>query len=36
MVTKVADAMGDKYWSDVFIKYFDHPMTLQLVPDDGE
>ena len=36
LVTKVADAMGDKYWSDVFIKYFDHPMTLQLVPDDGK
>jgi hypothetical protein len=36
MVTKVADAMGEKYWSDVFIKYFDHPMTLQLVPDDGK
>ena len=36
LVTKVADAMGNKYWSDVFIKYFDHPMTLQLVPDDGK
>ena len=36
MVTKVAEAMNDKYWSDVFIKYFAHPMTLQLTPDDGK
>ena len=28
--TKVAAAMGEKYWSDVFIRYFDHPLTLQL------
>jgi hypothetical protein len=28
----VAKAMGDKYWSDVVIRYFDHPMTLRLVP----
>ena len=36
MATKVAGAMHDKYWSDVFIQYFDHPVTLQLNPDDGE
>ena len=29
---RVAQAMGKKYWSDVVIKYFDHPMTLKLVP----
>jgi hypothetical protein len=31
---RVAKAMGEKYWSDVVIKYFDHPMTLKLVPAD--
>ncbi len=31
-VERVAQAMGNKYWSDVIIKYFDHPMTLKLVP----
>ena len=36
MAEKVATAMGGKYWSDVFIQYFDHPVTLQLNPDDGE
>jgi hypothetical protein len=31
---RVARAMGEKYWSDVFVKYFSHPMTLKLVPAD--
>jgi hypothetical protein len=30
---RVAQAMGGKYWSDVVIKYFAHPMTLKLVPE---
>jgi hypothetical protein len=29
----VATAMGEKYWSDVFIRYFDHPLTLRLTPE---
>ena len=33
MAEKVATAMGDKYWSDVFIRYFDHPLTLKLAPE---
>jgi hypothetical protein len=28
---RVADAMAEKYWSDIFVRYFDHPMTLRLV-----
>jgi hypothetical protein len=30
---KVAKAMGDKYWSDVAVRYFSHPMTLRLRPE---
>ncbi len=30
---RVATAMGDKYWSDVFVHLFDHPLTLRLVPE---
>lgn len=26
----VAAAMADKYWSDMFIRYFSHPMTVRL------
>jgi hypothetical protein len=33
MADKVAAAMGQKYWSDVFIKYFNHPLTLRLTPE---
>ena len=33
MVEPVAQAMSDKYWSDVFIKYFDHPLTMRLTPE---
>ena len=31
-VDRVAAAMGDKYWSDLFIRFFPHPMTLKLTP----
>lgn len=31
-VETVATLMGEKYWSDVFIKYFAHPYTFRLVP----
>jgi hypothetical protein len=30
---RVARAMADKYWSDVLIRHFDHPLTLRLVPE---
>jgi hypothetical protein len=30
---RVAQAMGQKYWSDVVIKYFNHPLTLKLLPE---
>ncbi len=29
-VDRVADAMAEKYWSDIFVRYFSHPMTLRL------
>lgn len=32
MVGPVADAMADKYWSDVFVRFVDHPLTLKLAP----
>jgi hypothetical protein len=36
-VDRVAKAMGDKYWSDVFVHYMSHPLTLRLVPEtDGD
>ncbi len=25
-------AMHEKYWSDVFVQYFSHPLTVKLVP----
>jgi hypothetical protein len=31
-VDPVARAMGDKYWSDLFIRFFPHPLTLHLAP----
>ena len=34
MADRVADAMAEKYWTDVFVRYFDHPLTMRLVPDD--
>lgn len=30
-VEQVAQLMGEKYWSDMFIKYVDHPKTLRLI-----
>ena len=30
---RVAEAIGAKYWSDVVIRHFRHPMTLRLVPE---
>ncbi len=30
---EVAAAMADKYWTDVFVRYFAHPLTLRLVPE---
>jgi hypothetical protein len=32
MAGPVADAMADKYWSDVFVRFVDHPLTLRLAP----
>jgi hypothetical protein len=32
MVGPVADAMADKYWSDVFVRFVSHPLTLRLAP----
>jgi hypothetical protein len=29
----VADAMARKYWSDVLVRFFNHPMTVKLVPE---
>ena len=29
----VAQAMAEKYWSDVVIRHFNHPLTLRLVPE---
>ncbi len=30
---KVAAAIREKYWSDVFIAFFPHPLTCRLVPE---
>lgn len=32
MADQVAAAMADKHWSDVFVRWLDHPLTLRLVP----
>jgi hypothetical protein len=32
MVDKVAAAMADKYWSDVFVRNMNHPLTMRLIP----
>ncbi|HLY36584.1 MAG TPA: hypothetical protein VKU61_01020 [Candidatus Binatia bacterium] len=29
----VGDAMARKYWSDVIVRHFNHPMTVKLVPE---
>ena len=33
MAEPVAKAMGEKYWSDVFVHYFSHPLTVRLTPE---
>ncbi|HEY8515863.1 MAG TPA: hypothetical protein VIS07_10160 [Candidatus Binatia bacterium] len=33
MAEKVDAAMAEKYWTDVFVRYFDHPLTLRLAPE---
>ncbi len=33
-VEAVAEQMGEKYWSDMFISFVAHPYTLRLVPRD--
>lgn len=30
MADAVSDAMADKYWSDIFVRFFAHPLTLRL------
>lgn len=32
MAGQVADAMADKYWSDVLVRFVDHPLTLRIAP----
>jgi hypothetical protein len=32
---RVAQAMAAKYWSDVIIHHFSHPLTLRLLPEPG-
>jgi hypothetical protein len=32
MAERVAAAMADKYWTDLFVRYFNHPYTMKLVP----
>ncbi len=31
--SRVAAAMADKYWSDVIVRHFSHPLTLRLLPE---
>jgi hypothetical protein len=35
-VDRVAEAMADKYWTDLFIRFFPHPLTMRLEPVIGE
>jgi hypothetical protein len=35
MVAPVAAAMGEKYWSDLLIRFVPHPLTLRLVPEEA-
>ena len=34
MADAVAAAIAEKYWSDIFIRFFSHPVTLRLVPEE--
>jgi hypothetical protein len=31
---RVAAAMAGKYWTDIFVRYMRHPLTLRLVPEE--
>ena len=31
---RVMGAMAEKYWSDLIMRWFSHPLTLRLVPDE--
>jgi hypothetical protein len=33
LAPQVAAAMGEKYWSDVFVHYVPHELTMRLVPE---
>ena len=33
MAEPVGKAMGEKYWSDVFVRHFSHPLTMRLTPE---
>lgn len=32
MAAQVGTAMADKYWSDILVRWVDHPLTLRLSP----
>ena len=32
MTVRVAEAMGEKYLTDILIRFFPHPLTMRLVP----
>lgn len=36
MAERVAAAMADKYTTDFLVRLFDHPLTMRLLPDDGD
>ena len=36
MADAVANAMAEKYWSDLFIRFFPHPLTLRLRPEEQQ
>jgi hypothetical protein len=36
MADRVAAAMGEKYTSDIFVRYMNHPYTMKLVPKANE
>ena len=35
MADRVAAAMGEKYWSDIFVRYMSHPLTARLIAQDS-
>jgi hypothetical protein len=36
MAEAVGEAMAEKYWSDALIRYFPHPLTVRLRPQQQE